>query len=141
MPYLVRHAHAGNKHHWPGPDNLRPLSPSGRREAAGLVTRLADQPVTRLLTSPALRCRQTLVPLAERTGLPVEATDALDVDAPADGLRALIADRSLQTAVLCSHGELIGQLLRGLVAGGLAVADPLQWDKGRPGSWTPTAGP
>jgi hypothetical protein len=24
MPYLVRHAHAGDKHTWTGPDRLRP---------------------------------------------------------------------------------------------------------------------
>lgn len=38
MPYLVRHAHASDKHAWTGPDRLRPLSEPGRREAHGLLT-------------------------------------------------------------------------------------------------------
>ena len=29
MVYLICHAHAGNKQHWPGPDNDRPLSAAG----------------------------------------------------------------------------------------------------------------
>ena len=38
--YLVRHAHAGNKADWYGPDLARPLSERGRRQASGLVARL-----------------------------------------------------------------------------------------------------
>ena len=51
MLLLVRHAHAGDKGHWQGPDTLRPLSGAGQAEAAGLVARLvvdgmvADQPL------------------------------------------------------------------------------------------------
>jgi hypothetical protein len=43
MPYLVCHAHAGDKHAWAGPD--RPLSEPGRREAHGLLTQLRDYPI------------------------------------------------------------------------------------------------
>jgi 8-oxo-dGTP diphosphatase len=130
MPYLVRHAHAGNKHHWSGPDQDRPLSVTGQCEAVGLLARLSDYLVTRVLSSPAVRCRQSVAPLAKRGGLPVELTDALAVDASVDELRALIGDPSMQTVVLCTHGELIGQLIRDLAAGGLVFADPLCWDKG-----------
>jgi hypothetical protein len=41
---LVRHAHAGDKHRWQGPDRLRPLSLAGQAEAAGLVIGLDDYP-------------------------------------------------------------------------------------------------
>jgi hypothetical protein len=32
--------------------------------------------------------------------------------------------------VLCTHGEVIGRLLAGLVAEGLVAEDPLDWPKG-----------
>ena len=44
MPYLLRHAHAGDKRAWAGPDSARPLSSAGRREAHGLLTQLCDYP-------------------------------------------------------------------------------------------------
>jgi phosphohistidine phosphatase SixA len=130
MPYLIRHAEAGDKHHWAGPDDARPLSFAGRLEAYGLLGRLRDYPISRILTSPALRCQQTVTPLSQRRAVPIELADALAVDAPAARLLALVTDPTLQTAVLCSHGELIGQLLRQLAASGVALSGPLGWDKG-----------
>ena len=55
MLLVVRHADAGDKGSWEGPDLLRPLSPAGRRQAEGLVVRLEDFPVERILSSPTLR--------------------------------------------------------------------------------------
>jgi hypothetical protein len=68
MPYLVRHAHVGDKRAWAGPDVLWPLPEPGRREAHGLLTQLRDYLVTRVLSSPAVRCLQTVQPLAARRG-------------------------------------------------------------------------
>ena len=62
MIYLVRHGHAGNKRTWNGPDSQRSPSPTGRRESAGLVVRLRAEPIGRVLSSPALRCQQTVQP-------------------------------------------------------------------------------
>jgi phosphohistidine phosphatase SixA len=56
---LVRHADAGDKFRWDGPDLLRPLSPTGRSQATGLVERLQDYPIERILSSPAVCCQQT----------------------------------------------------------------------------------
>jgi broad specificity phosphatase PhoE len=85
LVYLVRHAHAGNKHQWPGRDEDRPLSVPGHREAHGLLARLRDYPITRILTSPALRCVQTVEPLGLRRAMPIEVIDALRVDTPVNG--------------------------------------------------------
>src|SRR4029450_1646377 len=71
--YLVRHAHAGTKATWPGPDLARPLSAQGRKEAPGLIAQLGAEPLGRILSSPAKRCLQTVQPLAERLGPPVWA--------------------------------------------------------------------
>jgi phosphohistidine phosphatase SixA len=81
MLLLVRHADAGNKQRWAGPDSLRPLSANGHAEAAGLVVRLEDYPISRVLSSPTLRCSQTVDPLARDRWLHVDHQEALGVDA------------------------------------------------------------
>lgn len=69
---LVRHAHA----YWV-PDELRPLSRAGQR-AAHRVAQLLVAPsppvptISTIVSSPSLRARQTVVPLADRLGLPIE---------------------------------------------------------------------
>jgi phosphohistidine phosphatase SixA len=130
MVLLVRHAHAGNKHQWSGPDTDRPLSVPGHREAHGLLARLRDYPLTRILTSPALRCVQAVEPLSLRRSVPIEVVDALRVDAPVEGLLELMTDPRLERAVVCGHGEQIGALVRQLAESGLLVEQPLRWAKG-----------
>jgi 8-oxo-(d)GTP phosphatase len=130
MPYLIRHSDAGNKHDWAGPDHARPLSFPGQLEAHGLLGRLRDYPIARIPTSPAVRCQQTVTPLSQRRAVPIELAEDLAVDAPAARLLTLVADPTLQTAVLCSHGELIGQLMHQLAAAGVALEGPLDGDKG-----------
>ena len=130
MVYLVRHAHAGSKANWDGPDLERPLSASGRAQADGLVAQLGGYPIGRVLSSPALRCRQTVEPLARRRRLAVEPTDLLGVDASVDGVLTLLGDPALGRAVLCTHGELIGQVFERLQAAGLDLPQPLRWPKG-----------
>jgi phosphohistidine phosphatase SixA len=130
MRYLVRHAHAGKKSAWLGPDLARPLSERGRGQAAGLVDQLAGQPVRRLVSSPAVRCLQTLRPLAERLGLPIEPDDRLGVDGTADGVLELLARPGLDQAVLCTHGEVIGRVFTELEQDGLWLSDQPRWPKG-----------
>jgi 8-oxo-dGTP diphosphatase len=130
MVYLVRHAHAGDKHQRPGRDEDRPLSVPGHREAHGLLARLRDYPITRILTSPALRCVQTVEPLSLRRAVPIEVVDALRVDSPVEGLLELVTHPGLESTVLCGHGEQIGELLRQLADGELLVDEPLRWAKG-----------
>ena len=130
MVYLVRHAHAGPKASWQGPDAARPLSAQGRREALGLIERLDGHPLDRMLSSPALRCLQTVEPLAGRLGRPVEPNEALGVDGTAAGVLELLADPALERAVLCTHGEQIGEVFDELLGVGLELSDPPRWPKG-----------
>ena len=69
---LIRHAHAGDRARWRGPDDQRPLSEKGWRQARGLVPLLSDDGLARIRSSPSLRCVQTVLPLAEARGLQVE---------------------------------------------------------------------
>ncbi|ASW92958.1 histidine phosphatase family protein [Mycobacterium marseillense] len=41
------------------------LDDKGREQAAGLIDRIGDLPIRELITSPLLRCRRTLEPLAD----------------------------------------------------------------------------
>ena len=129
MVYLVRHAHAGSKKNWHGSDQARPLSVQGRREALGLIERLRDRPVGRLLSSPAERCLQTVEPLAGRLGRPVEPSEALGVDGTGPGVLELMTSPGLEDAVLCTHGEVIGKVFDELQAAGIELTDPLRWPK------------
>ena len=130
MLLVVRHADAGDKRTWTGPDTLRPLSPDGHLQAEGLIVRLEDYPVERILCSPTLRCRQTVQPLARDRMLQVEPVPALGVDGGAAELLELFWDLELRSSVLCTHGEGIGRLLTRLLAGQLVTDDPLDWPKG-----------
>jgi broad specificity phosphatase PhoE len=113
--YLVRHGKAGNRKRWSGPDDQRPLSRPGREQATALVRLFADRPLARLVSSPFVRCRQTLEPLAEERGIPLETSDILAEGAPADGVLSFAVD-SAQTGptVLCTHGDVIELLLEEL---------------------------
>ena len=75
--HLIRHAKAESRSTWTTDDSLRPLSGKGLRQAAALADQCADLGLGRLLSSPAVRCRQTVEPLAERIGLPVEPATEL----------------------------------------------------------------
>jgi 8-oxo-dGTP diphosphatase len=131
--YVVRHAHAGNRGAWGGPDAARPLSKKGRRQAEGIAERLAGCGAARLLSSPAARCVETLGPLAERLGVPVEVDRRIEEGARGGDALAL-ADELRRTgpdaaAVVCSHGDVIPDLLRLLRDHGVRVGDPLVWPK------------
>ena len=110
MLYLVRHATAGHRDSWIGDDRARPLDDHGRLQAAGLAELLSDRPLTRAVTSPYLRCVQTLEPFAQEQRLPLEYRHELGDDASADDAREFL--RELEgDAALCLHGDLIRELL------------------------------
>lgn len=130
MLMVVRHADAGDKRSWTGLDRQRPLSATGRRQADGLVVRLEDYPVERILSSPTLRCLDTVRPLARDRFLEVEPVAALGVDGGLDPLLAMLWDQKLRNAVLCTHGETIGRLVAQLVEDGFDMSGSLHWPKG-----------
>jgi 8-oxo-dGTP diphosphatase len=128
--YLVRHAKAGDRREWAGDDRLRPLSRRGQRQAEGLVELLADRPVDRVLSSPYVRCMETVVPLAGMRNLAVEPCDALAEEAPLDAVLALVRKHADEDAVLCSHGDVIPMLLDHLARRGVDLGPHPIWPKG-----------
>ena len=109
--YLVRHAKAGSRKAWSGDDELRPLSKAGKAQAHGLAKRLAGDGITRVFSSPYVRCRQTVEPLAEgsasRSSPPTRSREGASLP---DSLR-LVEKVAGENAVLCTHGDVLGNLL------------------------------
>ncbi len=110
--YLVRHAKAGSRKRWTGPDDQRPVSRAGREQAEALVRLFAGRPLTGLVSSPHVRCIQTLEPLARAQGIPLEISDALAEDASSDAALSLaLASAQTGPTALCTHGDVIELLL------------------------------
>jgi phosphohistidine phosphatase len=81
---LVRHAHSD-----PGdPDELRPLSARGRKEARALGERLADERPDAVVTSPLLRARETAASIAKAAGVELRVDERLAPGADADDVVA-----------------------------------------------------
>jgi len=126
--FLVRHAKAGKRSHWDREDALRPLDDAGRRQAAALADRLSEYDPVALVSSPAVRCRETLEPLAERCGLVVVSEPKLYEELPYEIALDYVmgvADRT----VLCSHGDVIPAIIDALRADGMRVQGTAQWGK------------
>jgi len=121
--HLVRHAKAGSRRAWSGDDALRPLSKRGRTQARALAKWLADEPVDRIVSSPFVRCVETVAPLSTRSGVELETADALAEGATlADSLR-LFEKCADAHSVLCTHGDVLGNLLTHFARQGVAVDD------------------
>ncbi len=128
--YLVRHARAGDRSSWNGDDRHRPLSKRGRRQAKRLVALLGGHTVDRLLTSPYVRCRQTLEPIAKNRNLDIEERAELEENIPVDGALELVEKLAGTSAMLCSHGDIIPALIDRLQQQGLEVSTPTDTKKG-----------
>jgi 8-oxo-dGTP diphosphatase len=108
--FLVRHGSAGERSEWEGDDRLRPLDDRGRREAQGLVALLGDRDVEHVFTSPYVRCRETVKPLADALGLAVEERNELAEGATREAVLALVAELAGDPTVLCTHGDVVEAL-------------------------------
>jgi len=109
--YLVRHARAGSRGRWKGDDALRPLSKVGRVQADGIVDELATEPIDLILSSPYVRCVETVAPLARRLQVDVETADALAEGARLSQALRLFEKVQDRDVVLCTHGDVMQDLL------------------------------
>lgn len=131
--YIVRHAKAGSRSEFDGDDRDRPLTNSGRRQAAELASRLAAVSPTLIVSSPYRRCIETLEPLGVAIETEVRIDDRLGefgdkqtrLDTALLDLLYSLPDRS----VLCSHGDVIPAIISVLTDGGMRVFGEPQWSK------------
>jgi 8-oxo-dGTP diphosphatase len=124
--HLVRHAKAKNRLEWTEPDEARPLTKRGRRESLALAERLRSEEVARLVSSPYLRCAQTLEPLARALDLPIETTDVLAEGSDGQAALDLLLAASLSSSVACcTHGDVLSDVMRIVSASGVLLDGPL----------------
>ena len=112
---VVRHASAGSRSDWEGPDGERPLDAIGTADAlvlARLLACFAPGP-SRVLSSPALRCMDTVRPYAALAATSAQACDALSKTSGADSRANLVSDlvRAGKPAVLCVHRENLDEVV------------------------------
>lgn len=131
---LIRHASAGDPAEWEGDDRRRPLDDRGRRQAEALVEALAGFEIDRIVSSPYLRCVQTVEPLARARGLEVELDEALGADRLEDVPLVLQRLRG-QNAAVCTHGDVPWLGERPFKKGSVWVLD----DAGEPTRYLPPA--
>ena len=126
MIHLVRHAHAGRRER--GTDFDRPLSDLGQLHAKLIAERIAADRVDRILSSPYLRCLQTIEPLSHAIGVPVEPLAILSDGAAPEPIARLIL--STDHLVMCTHGDVLGALAGHLAAAGAPVDPRFSFVKG-----------
>jgi 8-oxo-dGTP diphosphatase len=128
--YVVRHAKAGDRAEWSGDDRMRPLTKSGQRQSEALATMLAGEPIDKILSSGYLRCVQTVEPLGASRKLPVEPVKELEEGAGGDSVLRLVQKFRGRNIVLCTHGDVMEELLEGLIAQGLLQRARANMEKG-----------
>jgi phosphohistidine phosphatase SixA len=98
--FLVRHAEAAGG----DPDELRPLTPTGREQARALGARLRESGVQAdaVVTSPLLRARETGALLARALETEAAADDRLSPGATRETLVDAVAGRG-ETVVAVGH--------------------------------------
>jgi 8-oxo-dGTP diphosphatase len=124
---LVRHGHAGTKRQWHGDDDgLRRLDEQGLAQAAALVPLLEPFMPARILSSPFLRCVESVTPLGDALRIPIERSPSL---VPEAGIAATLLARDVSIGgpgaiVLCTHGETIHVMQGQLAPDGLPDFGP-----------------
>jgi phosphohistidine phosphatase SixA len=116
--FLIRHAQAGDRTAGQR-DLFRPLTPKGHERAQALAELLADQGVSRILSSPATRCVQTMAPLARALGLEVEQHPDLWEGSAVNHVLALLENHGSPVLAACSHGDVIPDVIEALGRGGV----------------------
>lgn len=122
--FLIRHASAG-KRSAVTTDAQRELDDLGHTQAKSIARALSVHEIDHIFASPAVRCMQTVEPLAAELGLEVDATDALWEGRGASQALSLVQRlmAANSTAALCTHGDVIPRLLELLAQNGNIVVD------------------
>ncbi|WP_258546316.1 NUDIX hydrolase, partial [Microbacterium sp. H6] len=112
----LRHAKATARSEWDGSDASRPLTDRGRKQAKSIVGPLRAFGVRRIVSSDAVRCVETVTPLARALDRKIVKTEKISQDAWEDGdsdLRSVVGRRirAGKPAVVCSHGPVLPGLL------------------------------
>ena len=116
---VVRHAKAKPRSSWSRAEGERPLAATGRRQALAVGNLLACWRPARVISSPWMRCMQTVAGYAQRFSIPVKEknrlTEAAHSRKPEKVTRLVhtLFD-SNQSVVLCTHRPVLPTVLEAL---------------------------
>jgi 8-oxo-dGTP diphosphatase len=127
--YVVRHGNAGVRSKWKGSDKTRPLTEKGREQANVVADLLARHPITEIISSKALRCVQTVEPLAASLRLEVSTTKKLNTEPTIEDIRKYVGTFEGGSIVLSTHREWIEPLIRDLDSRGVPLRGTRRWPK------------
>ncbi len=127
---LVRHAKAGHRARFDGPDDERPLDRAGRDQARALVPHLLAFGASEIYSADPARCVQTVEPLAEKLGVEIHLEPLLSET----GYAAARDEARARAVELEPHGT-----VRVLCSQGKVIPDLLPWWAGRSGIALPPA--
>lgn len=128
---VVRHAHAGAKKGYPGPDDRRPLDRDGKREVAALRPILELFRPERVYAAPLVRCVDTVAQIgkqAVRTDSILAAATAAPPEEVAARLRELT--EAYGRIVVCSQGEVIPDAIKALRPATASTTQTFELPKG-----------
>lgn len=128
--YFIRHAVALERELWHHVDRERPLNERGSRQADELARMLRAARIERVVSSPALRCVDTVWPLAKALGLPIVRHDALFEGSGARAVLALMRRTRARHAAFCTHGDVMERVLGELVRSGVRLEGGVRLAKG-----------
>ncbi|RII43363.1 NUDIX hydrolase [Galactobacter valiniphilus] len=139
---LARHAKAKPRAGWTREEGERPLATSGKRQASALAAMLMAWRPERVVSSPWLRCLQTVRPYAALRELQIRTAPALTEHAAArqPAKAAKVLEKQLGKAkatLVCTHRPVLPVLLsvlRSRSTAGAAVALPTRDPYLRPGA-------
>jgi 8-oxo-dGTP pyrophosphatase MutT (NUDIX family)/phosphohistidine phosphatase SixA len=117
---LLRHTKAIERQDWAGEDTDRPLSSIGERQAKRLLTNFLPFAVEEIHSSSAVRCYETITPMARGLGVDFFFTDSLTEEvfnknnerATKYVHRLLMND---YTTLVCSHNPILPTIVSSFV--------------------------
>jgi 8-oxo-dGTP diphosphatase len=117
---VVRHAEARKRRTWRREDAERPLTAAGRRTSAQLVPVFAAYGITRVVTSDAVRCVDTMLPFVNAGKVKSRLDPGLSEDRATKKSIAKAAARALNSEkrlAICTHRPLLPGLCAALGIG------------------------
>lgn len=121
---ILRHAEARKRRTWRGDDLERPLTAAGRVAAARLAPVLDAYGITRVITSDALRCVDTVMPFVDRCDVKLKMVHGLSEQGVTKKSVAAIAATALESdkrMLICTHRPVLPRLFAALGIGDVTL--------------------
>ena len=123
--FVVRHASAVERFVWNGDDSERPLDEEGSNQSLMVSKYFSNINISSIFCSPAVRCQQTIWPTAQKSGTKIELSNSLSegsISQTSDLVEKLAQTKNSDTSsILCSHGDVISELIRSLTLNGMNI--------------------